>query len=803
MPISVAQSSYSVGLGSVDTTQGGHGIYRIGDAAVIINGSMIASFNDDGQVFSAISYADTSGLGAFGSIEEMFVHDNDDGTMTVYYQQRAGLPITVSNWQVSLDAQTGQPLGPATEILSGAFSTTSTSMLQFAADLPGSDIFMVDPSGQGLIVDAAGAVLTTLDPLGGFGATAVQGHNVDVAVSGNTLFYAYVDNSFGEAGPVFVQAFDLTNGSEIRAPVEVSQGTQSGFGTSPSVQVETLPDGNVVVVWVDAATQQADGDSTSVWFRIYAPDGSEITGPTLVNTITAGRQDTPLLFATQDGFVVGYSVLDFQGTQEGRLKEYSSTGTLLDTETSAYVWGTGAAVRTDNNTAFVLDGQVVQITLPGDDTPLEVVVTPPAVPTPMDDTLTGTAQADTIDGLAGNDLIQGLDGNDTLLGNVGNDSLSGGEGQDSLVGGSGADSLAGDAGNDFLFGEALQVGLVADEAAQVFRLYQTALGRAPDTGGHLGWTERLVAGTFTLEQAAASFVTSAEFIGRFGASSTTEQFVTLMYNNVLGRGPDPAGLAGWSDRLDNLGWTRAEVVVGFSDSAENRRLTADDASDYIEARTDAVWSDDVFRVYQATLNRTPDVGGFTGWTERMGDGRDLLDMVEGFVNSAEFQSRYASATDSTTFVTLIYNNVLNRNPDPVGGATWIDRLDNQGWTRAEVVQGIAQSAEFITNSTQNLIDWMRGLGTDDTLVGGAGDDLLVGGMFSDVFEFEPNAGNDRVADLEAWDQVSFSGMGYADAGAVRALLMQVGDDVVIDDQGTRVTFEGATLAMFTDDMILV
>ena len=173
------------------------------------------------------------------------------------------------------------------------------------------------------------------------------------------------------------------------------------------------------------------------------------------------------------------------------------------------------------------------------------------------------------------------------------------------------------------------------------------------------------------------------------------------------------------------------------------------------------------------------------------------------MNSAEFQTRYASATDSTTFVTLIYNNVLNRNPDPVGGATWIDRLDNQGWTRAEVVQGIAQSAEFITNSTQNLVDWMRGLGTDDTLVGGAGDDLLVGGMFSDVFEFGPNAGNDRVADLEAWDQVSFSGMGYADADAVRALLMQVGDDVVIDDQGTRVTFEGATLAMFTDDMILV
>ncbi|WP_299371538.1 DUF4214 domain-containing protein [uncultured Tateyamaria sp.] len=410
-----------------------------------------------------------------------------------------------------------------------------------------------------------------------------------------------------------------------------------------------------------------------------------------------------------------------------------------------------------------------------------------------DITLSSTFTFDALGG-SGNDTIRAQgDQAATMLG---------GSGNDMLIGAGGGDAMLGQTGNDVLLGEALEVGLVAEEAGQAYRMYQAALGRTPDTGGHYTWTERLVEGGFTLDSMANAFVNSVEFGTRFGGTDT-EGFVRLMYNNVLGRDPDAAGAAGWADRLDNQGWTRAEVVLRFSESTENRQRTADATEDYLEARTDAVWSDDVFRVYQATLGRTPDLVGFEGWTERMGDGRELIDMVTGFVNSTEFQTRYASATDSATFVTLIYNNVLNRNPDPVGGATWIDRLDDQGFSRAEVVLGIAQSAEFITNSTQNLIDWMRGQGIDDTLNGGVGDDVLVGGMYSDEFQFGPAESVDRVTDLEAWDVVSFNGFGYGSDADVRAHLSEVNGNVVFSDQATTVTFEGATLAMFTDDLIQI
>ena len=47
------------------------------------------------------------------------------------------------------------------------------------------------------------------------------------------------------------------------------------------------------------------------------------------------------------------------------------------------------------------------------------------------------------------------------------------------------------------------------------------------------------------------------------------QFVTLLYNNALHRAPDPGGLAYWLDQL-TTGMSRNDVVLGFSESAEQK-----------------------------------------------------------------------------------------------------------------------------------------------------------------------------------------------------------------------------------------
>jgi hypothetical protein len=120
----------------------------------------------------------------------------------------------------------------------------------------------------------------------------------------------------------------------------------------------------------------------------------------------------------------------------------------------------------------------------------------------------------------------------------------------------------------------------------------------------------------------------------------------------------------------------------------------------------------VFRLYQATLDRNPDGMGFSGWNEQLADGRSLQAITSGFVNSIEFRSKYG-AVDNTAFVTLLYNNVLNRSPDAAGLAGWIDALD-KGATREQIVLGFSESPEFQTNTSAALQTFLQ------TPAGGSG-----------------------------------------------------------------------------------
>ena len=382
-----------------------------------------------------------------------------------------------------------------------------------------------------------------------------------------------------------------------------------------------------------------------------------------------------------------------------------------------------------------------------------------------------------------------------------NDTLIGGAGDDVIKGGAGNDMLNGEGGNDMITGEAQDAPFDA-VSAQVVRIYRATLDRDPDTKGHLSWVDELQTGEQSLQDVAGGFVNSAEFQSRYGATDSTE-FVTLLYNNVLNRAPDQAGLADWTNRLDTLGWDRAQVVLGFSESREFTFATQADALAFSRAGYQADWSDDVFRLYQATLDRAPDLPGLLNWSEQLADGRPYEDVIAGFVNSTEFQSRYGS-TNTEDFVTLLYNNVLNRAPDAGGLASWLDRLDNQGWSRPQVVAGFAQSPEFRRTTEDDLIDWMRGRGVNDVLAGGDGDNVLFGGILSDSFIFTPwDDGRHEVAALEAWDQLDFSAFEYNSLTTLRSHFTSAGDDLVFSDQGVDVVLSGVALADLSNDMLMI
>ncbi len=49
-------------------------------------------------------------------------------------------------------------------------------------------------------------------------------------------------------------------------------------------------------------------------------------------------------------------------------------------------------------------------------------------------------------------------------------------------------------------------------------------------------------------------------------------YVNTLYVNVLGRQADIDGMLYWVDRLTSGAETRAEVLLGFAESAENKAL---------------------------------------------------------------------------------------------------------------------------------------------------------------------------------------------------------------------------------------
>jgi hypothetical protein len=110
-----------------------------------------------------------------------------------------------------------------------------------------------------------------------------------------------------------------------------------------------------------------------------------------------------------------------------------------------------------------------------------------------------------------------------------------------------------------------------DVSGVVFRLYNAAFSRLPDANGLQNWINGNAAGTVTYASSAQSFSESQEFKNRYGSNVTDTQFITTLYNNVLGRAPDAGGLSHYQSLLAG-GRSRGALLLDFSESPENRVL---------------------------------------------------------------------------------------------------------------------------------------------------------------------------------------------------------------------------------------
>ncbi|MCJ7872256.1 hypothetical protein [Phaeobacter sp. J2-8] len=383
------------------------------------------------------------------------------------------------------------------------------------------------------------------------------------------------------------------------------------------------------------------------------------------------------------------------------------------------------------------------------------------------------------------------------------DAVFGSEGDDFLRGFNGADTILGGAGDDVIIGDdRLRNDHDLEVSAMVYRAYALVLDRVPDAGGFDTFSQ--IQTWNNVYKVANSMVNSKEFSQRFG-DMTNEEYVDFLYSNLRGvEGPvdDPARQQ-MIDFLDASGQTyyywddrRAEIAMRFIESEEATNRFSEPALDYIMRNNPSDSSDEVFSMYDALFDRLPDVGGFRNWVVDMGNGRDLAELAEKFLGSAEF-AQYGNLSDRA-FAERVLGNLSDTAPTEAEVDIAAGLLAG-GVARADFTAAMVMLAD-----DSGLEDWMRSLKADDVLIGGAGDDILYGGLMSDKFVFSPDAaGTDRVKDLDAWDTVDLTAFDFADVVDALTAFRQEGDQVVFEQGDVTVRFAQTDLSIFDADMLLV
>jgi hypothetical protein len=329
-------------------------------------------------------------------------------------------------------------------------------------------------------------------------------------------------------------SFSTVTFSGAASGIAGSQGTSGTF----TAMITGNADGTVSGTWTFAGTYQDTG--------YYATSGAENISGTLTGTSSAGADGPwPITLA-------GNSIIN-EGMQlsfaNGQFTLAVAAGFGVD-----YSVDLGYGDRINWHDQFDFKAQ---LSAPG--------------PIPGGGTPTGTSGNDMLSVPAsGNVTIDGASGIDTaVFGDVrANYAVTHNtDGSFTVTHGSaGTDTLVNVERMQFIDEKvALDIG---GDGGQAYRLYQAAFDRTPDMGGLGFWINSLDQGA-SLTQAASFFVVSPEFTGRYG-NLDNQQFATQLYENVLHRAPDASGLAFWQGQLDQGTMSRAQVLVGFSESPENQ-----------------------------------------------------------------------------------------------------------------------------------------------------------------------------------------------------------------------------------------
>lgn len=155
--------------------------------------------------------------------------------------------------------------------------------------------------------------------------------------------------------------------------------------------------------------------------------------------------------------------------------------------------------------------------------------------------------------------------------------------------------------------------------------------------------------------------------------SETERYIAQTYADLLNRQPEPAGLQYWTGELGR-GTPRTAVSYALAISSEHRERFVD-------------------ALFQDYLNRSAERAGRDSFVSDLSRGATMNQIRASILGSQEYSVRFGRGTVDG-YITALYQEVLNRQPDAQGRAFWSGELA-RGVSKPTMASALLSSQEAL------------------------------------------------------------------------------------------------------------
>ena len=150
--------------------------------------------------------------------------------------------------------------------------------------------------------------------------------------------------------------------------------------------------------------------------------------------------------------------------------------------------------------------------------------------------------------------------------------------------------------------------------------------------------------------------------------SANALYVDQLFLQLLGRPADDGARNYFTGLLDQGNNNR------FLSPAQQQQVARNTVVQLIENSVE-FRSEEVQNLYQSILGRAADTQGLNSWVAFLGNGGTEAQVEAEIMGSIEFVNNHGGTPEG--FVQGVYDDILGRDPDPAGGASWVNLL-NEG-----------------------------------------------------------------------------------------------------------------------------